>query len=67
MPIGTNDFNHFIPLSLTLIFTGESQGQHKAKPIGFIFSQTFQLIRMKFNVVLKQFKQNILILLLSEI
>ena len=27
-----------------------SQGQHKAKPLGFIFSHTFQLIRMKIDV-----------------
>ena len=30
-----------------------SQGQHKAKPPGFIFSYTFHLIRLKFNMVLK--------------
>ena len=39
-----------------------SQGQYKAKPVqavGFISSHTFQLIRMKFVVVM--------ILLLSEI
>ena len=27
-----------------------SQGQHKAKPLGFIFSQIFQLMRMKFDL-----------------
>ena len=42
-------------------------GQHKAKPIGFIFSHPFHLTRMKFNVVMKQFKLNILRLLLSKI
>ena len=29
-----------------------SQGQHKIKPIGFIFSHTFHLIRMKYDEVL---------------
>ena len=37
-----------------------SQGQRKIKPIGFIFSHTFHLIRMKFDVVIKQFKLNTL-------
>ena len=39
------------------------QGQCKAKPLGFVFWHTFQLIRMKFDVVLKQFMLNILMLL----
>ena len=38
------------------------QGQGKAKPLGF----TFLLIRIKFGVVLKKFKLNILTLFLSE-
>ena len=33
-----------------------SQGQHKAEPVGSSFLHTFKLIRMKFSVVLKQFK-----------
>ena len=32
-----------------------SQGQCKVKPIGFILSHTFHLIRMKFDVAMKQF------------
>ena len=44
-----------------------SLGQHKAKPIGFIFSHTFQLSRMKIDLVMKQFKLLILTQLLSEI
>ena len=46
------DFYYFIPLSVTLVSAGggmgggggggESQGQIKAKPIGFIISHTFQ-------------------------
>ena len=45
----------------------ESQGQPKAKPIGFTFFHTFHLIRMKFGVVMKQLKLNILWLFLSKI
>ena len=44
-----------------------SQGQGKAKSIGFIFLHTFQLILMKFDTVFKQFKLNILMLLFGEI
>ena len=45
-----------------------SQGQHTAKSIRFIFFfvHTFHLIRMKFDVVMKQFKLNILRLFLSN-
>ena len=45
MLLGTIDFYHF---------AWGSQGQVKAKPIGFIFSHPFHLIRMKFDVVMKQ-------------
>ena len=45
MLAGTIDFYHFMPLSVTLTLFG-SQGQPKAKPLGFIFSYTFQLIRV---------------------
>ena len=38
---------------------GGSQGQRKAKPIGFIFSHAFLFIRVKFDVMMKQFKLNI--------
>ena len=76
--IGIIDFYRFKPLALTLTLPGRgrgqgrgggggSQGQCKAKPLGFIFSYTFQLIWMKFNLLLKQFKLNIAILFLSEI
>ena len=40
--------------------------QHKAEPLCFIFSYTFRLVRKKFEVMFKQFKLNILILILSE-
>ena len=38
-----------------------------AERIGFSFSHTFQVIRMKNDVVMKQLKLNILVLLLSKI
>ena len=41
-----------------------SQGHCRTKLLGFIFSHTFELIWMKFNVAFKQFKLKILILLL---
>ena len=76
MPISTNDFYHFIPLSVAFALPGGggggggSQGQRKPNLLGFIFSHTFQLIRIKFDMALKQLKQfklNIPIPLLSEI
>ena len=39
-----------------------SLGQLKAKPIGLVFSHTSQLIRMKFDAVMKQFRLNVLTL-----
>ena len=66
MLIGTIDFYHFMPFTLTLTLPW-GQAQHEAKSIGFIFSHTFHLIRMKFDVVLKQFKMNFMSLLLSNI
>ena len=42
-------------------FGRRSHDQQKAEPVGFIFMDTFQLIRMKFGVVLKEFKWYILI------
>ena len=59
MLIGTNDFHHF---SLAVDVGLGSQGQHKAKPVCFIFSHTFQLIRMKYGVRLKQFRLIMLLL-----
>ena len=35
--------------------------------LSLFFSHTFQVVRMKFDVLFKQLKLNILILLLSEI
>ena len=63
----------YLPLTLPFctIFSGldlgrVSHGQHKAKPLGFIFSHTFQLNEIKFGMIIKQFKLNVLGLLLSE-
>ena len=67
MLIGTINFYHFILFSLTLTMPGGSQGQRKVKLTGFIFSHTIHLIRMKFDIVIKQLKLNILRLLLSKI
>ena len=50
---GTNNYN-FVPL------------QQKANPVGFILWHTFQVIRMKFDIVLKQFKVDILLICLSR-
>ena len=44
-----------------------SQGKRTSRPLDFIFSHNFQLIRMKFNMVSKQFKLINLVQLLSEI
>ena len=55
MLIGTIDFYHFVPLSLTVTLDEghDSQGQCKAQPVGFFFLHTFQFMRMKFGIVLK--------------
>ena len=67
MLIGTTDFYHFIPLSLSLTLPGGHSISTKQKPIGFIFLNTFHLIMIKFDVVTTQFKPNILRLLLIKI
>ena len=66
MLLGTTDFYHFIPRSLTSTLRMGSQSQRKVKPPAFVFSHTFQLIRMKLYLVLKQVKLNIVIILLSD-
>ena len=53
--------------SLTLTLAGVTMSELKTKPVVFIFSHPFQLINMTLDLMLKQFKLNILILLLSEI
>ena len=64
MLIGTIDLYHFIPLT-DLDLAWGSQGQHKAKPISFIFSHSSDCDEI--HVVMKQSKLNILRLLLSKI
>ena len=49
--IGMIDFCHFIPLSLTLTLPGGHKHSTKQRLFGFIFSHTFDLIRMKFDVM----------------
>ena len=41
----------------------ESQGQRKAKSVGFILSLAFQLVSMKIDVVLLQFKLSSVLIL----
>ena len=62
MPVGTSDFYHYYTTFTDLDITLGSQGLCKAKPVGFFFLHTFKLIEMKFDIVLKQFKLNIMIL-----
>ena len=64
--IDTIDFYYFTLPSLTLTLPGV-KGQRKAKPMGFTFSHIFQLIIMKFDLVLKHSMLNILIVFFSEI
>ena len=66
MLIGTIDFYHFIPLSLTLTLPG-SQGQHEAKAVGLIFLCTFHQIRIKFDIVMNETKLDIMRLPSSKI
>ena len=64
MPAGliiTIDSYNFYTVFSDFDLDWRSQSQHKAKPTGFIFSHTFELIRMKLVLVFKQFKLNTLI------
>ena len=65
MLVGAIDFDDFVPFT-DLDLAWGSHGQHRAKPSGFIFSHTFHLIRIEFDVVVKQFKLNILRLLVNK-
>ena len=63
----TIDIYYLIPLSVSGLDVGlGSQCQQKTNHGVLIFSYTSQLIRMKSDVVLKQLKLNILILLQRE-
>ena len=63
----TSTINNFYATVSDLDHGWGSQGQRKANSVGFIFLHTFQLMRMKFDVVQKQFRLNVLILILSEV
>ena len=59
MLIGTIDFTFYTAFNDLNLAWG-SQGQHKAKLIAYIFSNTSHLMRVKFeiDVMMKQFKVN---------
>ena len=68
MLIGTIDFYRLIPHSVTLTLAKDHKVSAKQHPFASFFMHTFLLIRVKLNVVLKQFKLKILVLLFfSEI
>ena len=67
MLIDIINFQHFIPLSLTLTLPGGHKVSSAKQNIGLIFSHTFHMVGMKSNVVRKQFKLNSQRLLLSKI
>ena len=63
MLVGTIDFYHFIPLSLTLTLAGVDKVSVKQN----LTTSSFYLVRIKFDVVMPKFKLNILRLPLSKI
>ena len=63
MRVGTITFYNFVPLSMTLTLA-EGHKLSAKQNVLVIFSDTFQLTRMKFDPVLKYVKLNILIPLL---
>ena len=66
MLVTTINLCHFIPLSLTLTSAGGHKVSTMQNLLATFFSHTFQLIRMIFNGMLKQFKLNNPIILLSK-
>ena len=63
MLIGTTDLLHYIPLSMTFTSVGGYKFTAKQNLSGFIFLHSCQLIEVRFGVVVKQFKLNIMMLL----
>ena len=66
MLIGTDfltSIDHFSDLDFGWGITISAESKH----VEFIILHTFQLVRMKLDVVMKQFKFNILVLFLSKI
>ena len=53
-----------MPLSMTVTLTGGTQGQQKTKLAGFIFFDKFQLTKIVFYTVLKQFNAIIIIIII---
>ena len=64
--IDTINFYHLIPLSVTLALAASHKVSAKQNLVASFSCIRFQLIRLKFGVVLKQFKLNILKLGLNE-
>ena len=64
--IPTIDFYHLMPLSMTLTVPGSHKVSAEQNLLAS-FCHTFQLIRIEFDMVMKQFKLKIVILVLSEI
>ena len=62
---GTTDFYHFISHSVTLTLAVSRKFSRMQKPLASLFCK-LSLNGMNFGGLLKQFKRNILILLLSE-
>ena len=59
-------WHHWLPpFYISGLSLSWSQNQCKTNSVGFILSHTFHLMRMKFDMVLKQFRWNICILILS--
>ena len=52
--IGIIDFYHFVPLSVTLTIASDYKVSANAKPFGFIFWHTFQLMGMDFDMASRQ-------------
>ena len=63
---GTIDFYDFVPLSMTWVLPGGHMISAKETLLAS-FSRTFHLSRMKFDVVMKQLKLNIVRLLLRKV
>ena len=56
MHIYTILFCHLIPVSLTLALVGDDEVSAKQNLLASIFLHAFELIRVKFDLMLKQFK-----------
>ena len=66
MLIGTIDFYHFIPISLTLTLAGVTRSAQSKTSWIYFLAHFSTYYKMEYNVVLKQFKLNIPILFLIE-